>query len=214
MEKEKISLSIEDRLASREMIQANWKKCVSPTYMTTTVHEMYGAKSWSIGVGKGDGPEWGSVIHNLLEIAMTSPETDLSPIAAEILVEHGLDVSMLERALYTVTLVAESDIWKRCVQSKSRMVEIPLQLDSSRYDKQFGRPTIIRGVVDLAFKEEHGWVVVDYKTDSVENRNIEDLVEIYRPQVTAYSDLWNLATGEPVVEKGLYFTSANTYVKL
>jgi ATP-dependent helicase/nuclease subunit A len=208
------ALSTEDRLVSRKMIRANWEKCVRPTYMTTTVHEMYGAKSWSIGIGKGDGPEWGSVIHNLLEIAMNSPDSDLNSVAAEILVEHGLEVSMLARALNTVKLVVESDIWKRCTHSKSRMVEIPLQLDASNYNKQILCPTIIRGVVDLAFKEEQGWVVVDYKTDSVENRNIVDLVEIYRPQVTAYADLWSLATGEPVVEKGLYFTSANTYVKL
>jgi ATP-dependent exoDNAse (exonuclease V) beta subunit len=57
-----------------------------------------------------------------------------------------------------------------------------------------GVDDLVEGVVDLAFREEGGWTVVDYKTD----------VEIaragmarYEAQLAAYADAVARATGEP-----------------
>ena len=55
---------------------------------------------------------------------------------------------------------------------------------------------LIEGVVDVAFREEGAWTVVDYKTD----RDLEEAggaVEIYRRQVGLYADMISRATGEP-----------------
>ena len=55
---------------------------------------------------------------------------------------------------------------------------------------------LIEGVVDVAFREEGAWTVVDYKTD----RDLEEAagaVEIYRRQVALYADMISRATGEP-----------------
>ncbi len=40
-------------------------------------------------------------------------------------------------------------------------------------------------MIDLAFKERGGWVIVDYKSDKVDG-NLEALVTYYRPQVEMY----------------------------
>jgi ATP-dependent helicase/nuclease subunit A len=54
--------------------------------------------------------------------------------------------------------------------------------------------TMIEGVVDLAFEEQGGWVVVDYKTD----REIaQDGLERYRRQVAVYVAAIGEATGRP-----------------
>ena len=55
---------------------------------------------------------------------------------------------------------------------------------------------LIEGVVDVAFREEGVWTVVDYKTD----RDLDELeraLEVYRRQVALYAEMITRATGEP-----------------
>ncbi len=73
-------------------------------------------------------------------------------------------------------------------------------------------PLVLRGAIDLVFREEDGWVVVDYKTDAAPAGELPALVEHYRGQVLAYRDAWEEITGERVKETGLYFTSAGKYL--
>jgi ATP-dependent helicase/nuclease subunit A len=74
--------------------------------------------------------------------------------------------------------------------------------------------TIRRGVIDLAFWEHDGWVIVDYKTDRAEPRLLPKLVKYYGPQVKNYADTWQTITGEAVHEVGLLFTRANRYERV
>ena len=55
---------------------------------------------------------------------------------------------------------------------------------------------LIEGVVDVAFRENGVWTVVDYKTD----RDLEEAngaIEVYRRQVALYAEMIARATGEP-----------------
>ena len=74
------------------------------------------------------------------------------------------------------------------------------------------RPLLLRGVIDLAFREDKEWVIVDYKTDQLNEKPLAILVEHYRPQVQSYAAAWAKLVGQPVHEVGLYFTRANRYV--
>ncbi len=53
--------------------------------------------------------------------------------------------------------------------------------------------TLIEGVVDLAFRESGRWTVVDFKTD----RELDEMLDVYRRQVALYAALVARATGEP-----------------
>ena len=53
--------------------------------------------------------------------------------------------------------------------------------------------TVVNGVVDLAFREDDGWVVVDFKTD----REISDRLADYQEQVRLYACAIARATGLP-----------------
>ena len=53
--------------------------------------------------------------------------------------------------------------------------------------------TVVDGVVDLAFREDDGWVVVDFKTD----REISDRLADYQEQVRLYACAIARATGLP-----------------
>ena len=51
--------------------------------------------------------------------------------------------------------------------------------------------TLAEGVVDLAFREAEGWVVVDFKTD----RELAERREVYAAQVALYVEAVAAATG-------------------
>jgi ATP-dependent exoDNAse (exonuclease V) beta subunit len=49
------------------------------------------------------------------------------------------------------------------------------------------------GAVDLAFKQEGIWVIVDFKTD----RDLSRTLDVYQRQVQLYAQMVAHATGEP-----------------
>ena len=68
-------------------------------------------------------------------------------------------------------------------------------------------PTVLEGVIDLAFRESDGWVVADYKTDVGTDPDFADRREAYRRQVELYAQAWSLLTGDTVKERVLFFTA-------
>ncbi len=111
--------------------------------------------------------------------------------------------------------VMRSEIWKRAQQSERRFVEIPYQtLKPADPNIANSTPTVLRGVIDLAFREGGSWVIVDYKTDKRPEDRLPELVAHYRGQLASYADFWQATVGAPVLEKGLYFTHANRYVRV
>jgi ATP-dependent exoDNAse (exonuclease V) beta subunit len=52
--------------------------------------------------------------------------------------------------------------------------------------------TLVEGVLDLAFREEDAWTVVDFKTD----RELEKERQHYKRQIGLYAAAISLATGK------------------
>ena len=72
----------------------------------------------------------------------------------------------------------------------------------------------LHGFIDLLFEESDGLVVVDYKTDSVEEDRVEDAVGKYRLQGGAYACAVKKATGKRVKEVIFNYLAANKEVPL
>ncbi len=155
------------------------------------------------------GTEWGTVLHLLLEAAMAGSHGDLEPLAASALDEHGLDPRKASDAVALVRSVMGSDLWTRALAGTRCLTEVPIQFLQSRAGREV--PTIVRGVIDLVFRETGGWVIVDYKTDDHSPDAIDGLVEHYAGQVLQYADAWQRAVDEPVCETGLYFVRTGRY---
>jgi ATP-dependent helicase/nuclease subunit A len=65
------------------------------------------------------------------------------------------------------------------------------------------------------FLEDKGWIVVDYKTDRIEDQaHLGQLVQYYRPQFELYKNSFEAATGIKVAEAALYFTDRQHYEPL
>jgi ATP-dependent helicase/nuclease subunit A len=157
------------------------------------------------------GVEWGSVIHSLLRVAMEHPGSDLRGLARAALMEQGLHAGLTETAVDTVNAVMAAEIWQRAMASPRRLVEVPFEMVLER---DAAVPMLVRGAIDLVFEEPEGWVIVDYKTDSLPGGRADALIETYAPQVRLYAQSWERITGERVKEMGLYFSRANRFERI
>jgi ATP-dependent helicase/nuclease subunit A len=193
---------------------ARWEKARTPTYDVRAARlllpsESFAAELPRLGDGAGErGMAWGAVIHFLLEQHLRAPRADLPALAAAALEENGLEPALSGPAVRIVERVAVSELWRRANAARQVLVETPFVVD---WPGEL--PTLVRGVIDLAFLEADGWVIVDYKTDDTSRRTIEQLVAHYAPQVNVYRRVWQEKLGQPVSEAGLYFTHADRYVR-
>jgi ATP-dependent helicase/nuclease subunit A len=161
------------------------------------------------------GVEWGTLVHTLLQLAMENPDADLKQALKSAPGDYDFQTKYGELAVTTVKKVMQSDLWLRAQQSQRRLLEVPFQVLKERETKSGDiLPTIIRGTVDLIFRENDGWILVDYKTDIVKAETMKRLVEKYAPQLGIYSEAWKECTGEPVIEAGLYLVRLNKYVRV
>jgi ATP-dependent helicase/nuclease subunit A len=102
--------------------------------------------------------------------------------------------------------VISSAIWQRALQSRQHLTEVPFEIKT----EEDALPALARGVIDLAFKEDDGWVLVDYKTDSA--KDTKGLAKHYAPQLEIYSRAWQECTSEKVKEASIYFVrTGETY---
>ncbi|MCR5702607.1 MAG: helicase-exonuclease AddAB subunit AddA [Lachnospiraceae bacterium] len=63
---------------------------------------------------------------------------------------------------------------------------------------------VVQGIIDAYFEEEDGLVLVDYKTDKVDEGKEEVLAQRYKTQMNYYSKTLERLTGKPVKEIYLY----------
>ena len=72
---------------------------------------------------------------------------------------------------------------------------------------------LVHGIIDLYFEENDNIVLIDYKTDYVEDNNTEVILERYKIQIDLYKKAIEQGTGKKVIEAGLYLFGADCYVK-
>jgi ATP-dependent exoDNAse (exonuclease V) beta subunit len=64
---------------------------------------------------------------------------------------------------------------------------------------------IVEGKIDLLFREQGGWAIVDYKTDDVSGEALDRRFEAYREQGAWYARAVRHLTGDPVNEVIFFF---------
>ncbi|HSW35762.1 MAG TPA: UvrD-helicase domain-containing protein [Candidatus Limnocylindrales bacterium] len=151
----------------------------------------------------GFGTQWGTVIHAAFKLLISGKGGHcvqfMEMKLLEILEQEGLEARRLEDVLKIIEKFKAGDLWPRIASSPEKYLEIPFGLwEESLYTT---------GIIDLAFREQHGWVIVDYKTDRIaDQEHLEQLINYYHPQVELYRRHFETITNERVVEALLYFT--------
>jgi ATP-dependent helicase/nuclease subunit A len=133
------------------------------------------------------GMAWGSLVHGLLEHAMRFPSAtrdDLRRLARWLIVEEPSLVPVIELAIDTVETVKVSERWLAARASSEHHEEAPFSVLVQREGEL---PIVISGTIDLVFRDDAAWCVVDYKTD-VDGGSA--LAGKYAAQVAAYERAW------------------------
>ena len=158
---------------------------------------------------KADGAARGTVIHRFLSLA------DLDAVRKD-----GADPEMLaamrDRMVEEQIFTPEEGGWIRPEAAArffasgigQRMLaspEVHREWDFNLYLKD--REMILQGMIDCAFREGDGWILLDYKTDRI--RDEQAFLEEYRPQLEWYAAALQKLTGRPVYESWLYALSVD-----
>ncbi|TMW73484.1 UvrD-helicase domain-containing protein [Alteribacter natronophilus] len=155
---------------------------------------------------EGGGPEWGTFVHELFENQIRYGDMGRSKIR-QMLINHRLDELRADEAEGVLNSFIHSDLWKRMEQSDQVLTEVPFMY---RETEQTGSipARYLNGIIDLIFREEGEWVVVDFKTDRLKNESdLKELKTYYQSQLHAYTGAWEKMTGQKVKESFLYFVN-------
>ncbi len=157
------------------------------------------------------GSDWGTLIHAMLQAAMQTPkemsEDELKKLAAFFSADNPSLQSHVADAVLTVKSVMTSEMWQRARFSPECHTEVPFAIEVPREEvpgalASAAPRTLLQGVIDLVYRVEGGWEIVDYKTELLDS-GAAPLVSRYAPQLMLYSKYWIDITDERVVRKGL-----------
>jgi len=162
------------------------------------VEEVEKDDEWVISpVTGGEGAIFGKLVHRLFEKVNWSKADLLEEMAVIEGKGFGATEPMIKRAGELVRQAIHFPILQRVIQSSDYQKEVPFT-----YQKD---GILIEGVMDVVFKEEDGLVVLDFKTDLVEKKDLDSKIEHYGPQVGVYADAIRAIFGGPPKEVILFF---------
>lgn len=93
------------------------------------------------------------------------------------------------------------------------MAEVPIEAEGSPAAPGH-EPSRIRGRIDCLLKVDAGWVLIDHKANPRGAAGDAELATSYGPQLAAYAQAIQSATGRPVVEAWLFQPVAGRAVRI
>jgi ATP-dependent helicase/nuclease subunit A len=165
----------------------------------------------------GYGDAFGSAVHTLLEQCVQARQRDAAPgdaAVAAVLEREGAeaDAQEIERTRAMIQQFLESRIWTELADADPVYTEYPLAHEAP----DDSVPVVRRGVIDLAYRTEEGWILVDYKSDRVDGSasKLRAADHPYAQQIRTYAEGWAAVLGEPVHRAGLWFADAGGHVTI
>ncbi|MDO4534891.1 MAG: helicase-exonuclease AddAB subunit AddA, partial [Clostridium perfringens] len=95
------------------------------------------------------------------------------------------------------------------------ITEIPVKrIEKELVDKIFDNEKLrLQGIIDCFFEEEDGVVLLDYKTDYVEEGKEEELLDRYKVQIDLYTETLEKIIGKRIKERYLYLFGIDKEVR-
>lgn len=192
-EKEVFKLTKAEWNVEKEKIAVAIERMMAESYHVASATDMAEKSDAFGGEPIGSGASWGTVVHRALEMCGRGKRDMLEAVGPRLLEEAKIPAKDLERLIKVVDKTMQNDLWKRMSAAKEKYFEVPF----SGMEKD----TVVRGVIDMIFKESDGWVIVDYKTDDFERDPKRKAG--YERQLEIYERFWAEIAGEKVKEKTL-----------
>ena len=164
--------------------------------------------------GHGDaGAELGTLIHLLMQHLDFSARSEAEVLELiETLRQRNIlseaEAVRIQPFAGRVAKFLRSEIAGRARSAKELRREIPFSLLLPARELGLGESeeqVMLQGIIDLAFPEEDGYVIVDYKSNMVDEAHLAQLAGHYRLQMQLYRLALEQVTGRPVKACYLWF---------
>ncbi|MBD8067913.1 UvrD-helicase domain-containing protein [Bacillus sp. PS06] len=169
----------------------------------------------------GGGKDWGLVIHEILEKQINKQISDQDITLA--LNKHQISDNRLEEVRQLLQQFRSSAVWNEIQTAETVLTEVPFSLPVHEGDELFDQiyhqsnanTIYLTGIIDLVYKLNGQWKIVDYKTDRPKDvQLLPELTNYYRTQIELYKQVWEKMTSEKVQEAQLYFVTPNKIVTI
>ena len=154
------------------------------------------------------GARWGTLMHEVMQWlplqSYTRPalKQALDTLALQGYVTDEERKAISEKRIYDFF---QSDLGQRLLTAQRVERELPFSMlfPANRVYPEMldGEDLFLQGIIDTAFLEDGAWVLVDYKTDRLDE---EALVDRYRIQLMLYKEALERLTPYPVKEVYIY----------
>lgn len=115
-----------------------------------------------------------------------------------------------------VTLFFDSELGRAVRTAKALEREFPFSVLSEAHrfypETPEGESILLQGVIDCWFEDADGITIIDFKSDRVSPKNVQERAENYRGQLSTYAYALQEMTGKPVVRQVLYFLRSHALV--
>lgn len=164
------------------------------------------------------GADRGTIYHRVMEVLPFDRQWKTAEIRSfvedmvkrELLTEEEAKLILPGR----ISAFFKTALGKRLIRAEQVRKETSFNLKMERQ----GLPITVQGTIDCYFSDKDGVVLVDYKSNFVDNRKEEEdvqrLVRRYRPQLLIYKEALEKISGQKVNEMYLYLFSAGKAVEI
>jgi ATP-dependent helicase/nuclease subunit A len=142
----------------------------------------------------GKGAKWGTISHKAVELACKGYYEKLQVLTKKWIDEAEMEERSADELAALVDRFMKSSLWERIMAASQKFFETAFAYGTDG--------DILYGVIDLIFKENNKWVIVDYKTDDFEAD--KERKKVYVKQLELYRKYWESITNEEVSETILY----------
>jgi ATP-dependent exoDNAse (exonuclease V) beta subunit len=129
-------------------------------------------------IRRGPAAGFGAAVHALLERSALRFD-HIDALAAAVACEFGMHARSDEMAAIARRALS-SDAVRRANAARRVLLETPFTV-------RLAAGSLAEGRIDLLFEEDGGLVIVDFKTDAVSAREVEERAAIYRNQALTYA---------------------------
>ncbi len=145
-----------------------------------------GPKQSSRPDGRKVGTAWHTMFESLVAYRKKSvSETDVQDIVQAVLSSADSTVRSALQNVAEIGLLkfVESEVWQTLKNADRVLTEVPFTLQRD----EEGEDVLYSGIVDLAFRTDDSWTIVDYKSDAADEKT---LITRHASQIEAYVDAW------------------------
>ncbi|MGN8644635.1 helicase-exonuclease AddAB subunit AddA [Gracilibacillus sp. HCP3S3_G5_1] len=172
--------------------------------------------------------EIGTAMHTVMQhLPLTNDWTEIALIEFIARLEAKEIITIDEaRVIDTEAILSflETHIGKRLVEAEQVEREIPFSLTLPaqevypKWEEEHQERIFLQGVIDCVIKTDKGLILLDYKTDQIQeeisSQVEEKLKNRYQIQIDLYAKALEQIWKQPVIEKYLYFFDKSLLVKM